>query len=197
MPLALKATIQKLVEHRGQSLSTLLTQKKTHIQTFYTRLYKVLYKEKDNSVIIDDDLIDSLGITHLCDIVFILAEQPTVDYTQCILAQRRDLEKDAKTACLDYNTFYFKYNALVKSLPELFKDTEVDFECKRLMRSLDESKAIQVRNEVYEKLKLTEDFEEHIKIVSECVSRSISMAETEIGVAGGQIQDIGTNLCLV
>jgi hypothetical protein len=160
--LTIKATIRKIIEQNGQSLNTVLKDKKEHIQTFYKDLYQVLFTDRTENI---ESQIQSWDIKTLCEIVFVLIDQPKIDCIKCILDQRLDLENYASSVSLDYKTFQHKWNALEKSLRELCTDTDVNFKCTRLIHSFDELKDIS--QDVYKNIKSTKDVNRHIQIATE------------------------------
>jgi hypothetical protein len=139
-----------------------LTGKKEHIQTFYKDLYQVLFADRNEII---ESQIQSWDIKTLCEIVFVLIDHPKIDCVKCILDQLIDLESYAYSASIDYKTFQHKWNALEKSLHTICSDTDVKFECARLIHSFDELKDINI--DVYENLKGTKDVNKHIRIATE------------------------------
>jgi hypothetical protein len=162
--LTIKAYIRNIVNTKKKSLNTILTDRKEHIKTFYSDLYKALFIDNDHNF---DAQIESWGLSTLCGVVYVLTANSQIDCVKCILDHKVDLENYAEKNHMDYDIFKYKWNGLTNALLRLCANTDVNLKCKTLIHSFDESKDIQISEEVYKNLQRTKDVNRHIQIVSE------------------------------
>ncbi|XP_053387325.1 uncharacterized protein LOC123541673 [Mercenaria mercenaria] len=180
VPLALKAVITKNEANHGRALDSVLTEKRDTIKTFHYDLFQALFKKDEESV---NTQIESLGLSTICYVIFVLSESSKLNCTSCIFDRLRNVEKYTDSASLEYNTYkQQKWESLRESLIELVKGSETEYECKRFVHLYDESEATKVSEKFITEGTQTEniDCHSHVAITSESALNRQSETEDDL-----------------